>query len=147
MTTHALTNIHVGNAVLPLEIRDGYLHSLGAITINGAALRNPDTRFLPWFDSFEGELFRTFYFEGIEHRGATTVIRTTAASDPDALFRERRDCSGDPCFRNASWDGGDQPVLFAFTAAPAPAGARDAISGAAVDAFEANHAYLLKGTD
>jgi hypothetical protein len=41
------------------------------------------------------------------------------------------------------WDGGDQPVLFAFKAAPAPAGARDAITGEAVGACEPNHAYLL----
>ncbi len=101
---HTPNTIHVGTAVLPLEIRNGNLHSLGAVTINGAALRNPSTRFLPWFDTFEGEIFRTFRFDGVEQRGAVTVVRTTALSDPDTLFRECRDSSGDPCFRNASWD-------------------------------------------
>ncbi len=96
--------IQVGAVSLHLEVRDGMLHSLGAITINGVALRNPATRFLPWFDTFEGDLFRAFRFKGIEQRGETTVVRTTALSDPDALFRERRDSSGDPCFRNANWD-------------------------------------------
>jgi hypothetical protein len=43
------------------------------------------------------------------------------------------------------WDGGDQPVLFAFKAAPAPAGARDAASGQPVGSVAANHAYLLEG--
>jgi len=36
--------IRVGTAVLPLEIRDGQLHSFGAVTINGSALRNPGIR-------------------------------------------------------------------------------------------------------
>jgi hypothetical protein len=43
------------------------------------------------------------------------------------------------------WDGGDQPLLFAFKAAPAPAGARDAASGEAVGTLCANHVYLLEG--
>ena len=82
-----MKNIQLRNTVLQLEIQDGYLHSIGSITIDGAALRNPGTRFLPWFDSYEGEIFRSFRFEGVEQRGATTVIRTTALSDPDTLFR------------------------------------------------------------
>jgi hypothetical protein len=121
MTTHTTKNIHVGTAVLPLEIRDGQLHSLGAVSINGTSLRNPATRFLPWFDSFEGELFRSFRFDGIEQRGAITVIRTTAVSDPDTLFRERRDCSGDPCFRNASWDAAPKEARFDICLEPAEA--------------------------
>jgi hypothetical protein len=43
------------------------------------------------------------------------------------------------------WDGGDQPVLFAFKAAPATKRACD-VSGQPVDSFEANHAYLLNST-
>lgn len=107
-----MKNIKVGDTVLQLEIQDGHLRSIGSITINGAALRNPGTRFLPWFDSYEGEIFRSFRFEGVEQRGATTVIRTTALSDPDTLFRERRDSSGDPCFRNASWDAAPKEARF-----------------------------------
>lgn len=108
MTRHTSKPIRVGQAVLPLEIRDGWLHSLGAITVNGTALRHPGTRFLPWFDTLEGEVFRSFRLDGIEQRGAVTVVRTTAVSDPDTLFRERRDSSGDLCFRNASWDASPQ---------------------------------------
>lgn len=121
MKTPAPKAIHVGTSVLPLEIRDGYLHSLGAVTINGAALRNPETRFLPWFDTFEGEVFRNFRFDGVEQRGAVTVIRTAAVSDPDTLFRERRDCSGDPCFRNASWDAAPQEARFDICFEPSTA--------------------------
>ncbi len=112
MTLYTSKEIHLGAAILHLEIRDGQLHSLGAVTINGSALRNPGTRFLPWFDTFEGEIFRSFRFEGVEQRGATTVVRTTAVSDPDTLFRERRDSSGDPCFRNESWDAPAHEARF-----------------------------------
>jgi hypothetical protein len=62
--TYTPKTIQVGTAVLPLEIRDGQLHSLGAVTISGAALRNPSTRFLSWFDTFEGETFRYHRADG-----------------------------------------------------------------------------------
>ena len=114
-------SLSVGTATLDLQLRDGLLHSLGAVTVNGAALRNPDTRFLPWFDTFEGEIFRTFRFEGSEQRGVTTVVRTTALSDPDALFRERRDSSGDLCFRNANWDSPAREARFDICLEPAEA--------------------------
>lgn len=44
------------------------------------------------------------------------------------------------------WDGGDQPVLFAFKPAPATPGARDAATGEPAASLSPNHAYLLKGT-
>ena len=124
--------IRVGEADMRLDICDGMLRSLGAITINGAALRNPETRFLPWFDTFEGEVFRTFRFEGVEQRGAVTVVRTTAVSDPDSLFRERRDSSGDVCFRNANWDA--EPVEADFNICFEPAQAQ--VRGRAFTGFK-----------
>jgi hypothetical protein len=45
------------------------------------------------------------------------------------------------------WDGGDQSVLFAFKAAPAPAGTRDVASGEAVTTLSPNQAYLLEEKD
>jgi len=96
--------LSIGDVKLRPEINEGYLCSLGAIQIGDTALRNPATRFLPWFDSYEGDIFRRFAFLGSEQRDDVTVLNTRAVSDPDMLFRERRDCSGDPCFRNVSWD-------------------------------------------
>jgi hypothetical protein len=42
---------HVGEVEFDPVIEGGRLHSLGAVRIGGTALRNPATRFLPWFDS------------------------------------------------------------------------------------------------
>ncbi len=113
--------IQIGNAALQLEVKDGLLNSLGAVTVNGVPLRNPGTRFLPYFDTFEGDIFRQFRFDGVEQRGATTVLSTTALSDPDTLFRERRDCSGDLCFRAVSWDSPASEGRFDICFEPASA--------------------------
>lgn len=96
--------VKIGSAELQLAIHNGMLKSIGHIEVDGTPLRNPETRFLPWFDTYEGDIFRHFRFEGVEMHGQTTVVRTTAQSDPDTLFRERRDSSGDVCFRPISWD-------------------------------------------
>ncbi len=110
--------ITCGNARFELEIADGMLRSLGAISIDGTALRNPATRFLPWFDTYEGEIFRQFRLVDITTQDNITYIHTKAISDPDMLFRERRDCSGDPCFRNANWDDAPQEADFTICIAP-----------------------------
>lgn len=99
-----IQHLSVGSVTFELEIDADRLLSLGAPRVNGTLLRNRATRFLPWFDTFDGEVFASFNLREIVQRGATTVIRTTAVSNPDALFRERRDSSGDPCFRNENWD-------------------------------------------
>jgi len=93
----------VGDASLQLEIKDGHLHSIGAVTVKGVALRNPSNSFLPWFDTYEGDVFRKFRFVGVEQCGKQTVISTRAVSDPDVLFQERRDSSGDICLRPRVW--------------------------------------------
>jgi hypothetical protein len=102
-----------GDAKIDLEITNGWLISLGAITIDDVAIRNSSTRFLPWFDTYDGEVFRQFRLLDIKNIDGVTRIRTMATSDPDALFRERRDCSGDPVFRNANWDS--SPLEAEFT--------------------------------
>lgn len=102
----------VGQTVITPDITDGFLRSLGAVHIGDTSLRNPATRFLPWLDSYEGELFRCFQFDGITVRGDETILSTRALSDPDALLRERRDSSGDLCFRNANWDDAPREAAF-----------------------------------
>ncbi|MEY2906727.1 MAG: hypothetical protein RLZZ408_1198, partial [Verrucomicrobiota bacterium] len=94
----------VGDARIGLVIEGGCLRSIGEVTVSGTALRNPLARFLPWFDSYEGEVFDRFELKGIEQGGEETRIRLLAVSNEDYPFRERRDCSGDLCFRNRSFD-------------------------------------------
>ena len=80
----------------------------------GVPLRNAHSRFLPWFDTYKGEVFRRFLLSSIVTEGEISC--TLAISDPDVLFRERRDSSGDLCFRDRSWDagaGGDLSIHFA----------------------------------
>lgn len=101
------------------KVRDGTLHSLGAIEINGCALRNPRNRFLPWFDTYEGEVFSTLRFDRCEERGDCWVVHTTARSDPDYPFRERRDSSGDICLRPEIWDAEPREAAFRMVFAPA----------------------------
>jgi hypothetical protein len=99
-------NVRVGGdvEVAPEITDDNLLRSLGAVKIGKAALRNPRTRFLPWFDSYQGHVFRTLRFKDITRRGEATVITTRAISDSDHPFQERRDSSGDICLREQSWD-------------------------------------------
>ena len=97
-------NILVGDTRLSLRVDAGYLESLGGVEVKGTPLRSPINRFLPWFDTYEGEIFRRFAFKGIDTRGDETVLLTRAMSDPDVMFRERRDNSGDLIFRDSSWD-------------------------------------------
>ncbi|MDL5050348.1 hypothetical protein QQ054_30560 [Oscillatoria amoena NRMC-F 0135] len=85
-------------------IEDSFLKSIGQVTICDIPLRNPQNRFLPWFDTYEGEVFRSFRFDGIDQSEKRITLKTTAISDPDTIFRERRDSSGDLVFKDKSWD-------------------------------------------
>ena len=96
--------IQVGDANLHLEIRDGHLESIGAITVGGMVLRNPAAPFLPWFDSYDGEVFDRFEFVEVRQRGGEQVLALRAVSKSGYPFRERRDSSGDLCFRNVSYN-------------------------------------------
>ena len=109
----------LGDVTIEPRIDDGQLKSLGDVRINETPLRNTEVRFLPWFDTYEGEVFRRFELEGIEEEGDETVIRTTAVSDPDTLFQERRDSSGDICLKRRHWDAEPERAEFNIHLRPA----------------------------
>ena len=95
----------VGDVVFRPELKQGWLHSLGAVSIAGVPLRDPAAaRFLPWFDTYDGAVFDRFRCRGVVQRGAQTVLETIAVASHDYPFRERRDASGDLCLRDRSWD-------------------------------------------
>jgi len=97
--------LKIGDVSITPRIVKGFLHSIGDVRVGTRRLRNARARFLPWFDTYDGDVFRSFRFIGVEERGSQTVLVTRAVSDPDAaVFRERRDTSGDPCVRNSGWD-------------------------------------------
>lgn len=113
--------IKIGKSVIGLVTENGCLRSIGAVTVNGAALRNPRGRFLPWFDSYDGEVFDRFEYLGTEETGDVTRVRLWAIGNVDYPFRERRDCSGDLCFRNRSFDAAPATVDVAIAFKPAAA--------------------------
>ncbi|MCX5658686.1 MAG: hypothetical protein NTW19_03060 [Planctomycetota bacterium] len=123
--------LRVGDATLRFEVADDLLRSLGPVDVAGTALRNPSNRFLPWFDSYAGDIFRDFRFREVERRGDATIIHTTAISDPDFLFQERRDSSGDLCLRDQTWDADPATGDFRICLEPASA----AIEGHAFTGF------------
>jgi hypothetical protein len=96
--------LRIGDALLRPRIENGWLQSLGTAQIGGKPLRHPANRWLPWFDTYEGEVFRQFRLRDVSQRGEETIVATRAVSDPDVMFREFRDTSGDLCFRQKSWD-------------------------------------------
>lgn len=98
------TSIKIGHADIHLRLDGDKLVGIGAVEIQGTPLRNPAIRWLPWFDSNDGNVFRSFRFDRIERKGTQTHIVTQAISDPDYPFQERRDCSGDVCLRSQVWD-------------------------------------------
>src|SRR5690348_16197055 len=113
------TILQIGSTTIRPEVRDGYLHSLGSIQIGGVAVRNTLSRFLPWFDTYEGDAFRQFRLHDIARDGSTARVNLVAESDPDTMFRERRDSSGDPVFRRRSCDA--PPIIANVCIAIQPA--------------------------
>lgn len=109
----------VGAARVALQVKDGWLESLGDIGVGGVSLRNSAVRFLPWVDSYQGDVFRRFRFLGVRRRGRRTALALRAVSDPDWPFMERRDSSGDVCLRNCSWDRRPQEAGFRIVLEPA----------------------------
>lgn len=99
-----MKSFKVGDIQISPCIENGKFMSIGQLSAKGVPLRSDSLRFLPWFDSYDGDVFRDFMFKGIETRGDETVVMLDAASDPDVIFRERRDSSGDVCLRNRGWD-------------------------------------------
>jgi hypothetical protein len=121
MSAPSRKTLRVGETRINLHLADRSLRSIGAVTVNGTPLRNPRARFLPWFDSYEGEVFDRFTFLGIERNGDETRLRLRAVSNPDFPFRERRDCSGDLCFRNRAFDTPPARAKLALCFKPATA--------------------------
>ena len=121
MDTQLCEKLIVGNTQITPSIVNGDLHSLGEVVIDGTPLRNTAVRLLPWFDTFNGDIFRRFRFLGISRRGEETVINVKAISDPDVLFRERRDSSGDLVFRESNWDSSPLEADLRIVLAPADA--------------------------
>ena len=111
----------VGDALIEPRVVAGELRSIGQVTVGGVPLRNPANRFLPWFDTLDGEVFRRFRLERVELRGKQTVLHTTAISDPDVPFMERRDASGDVVLRQRSWDAEPLEVTLRIVLEPAAA--------------------------
>lgn len=120
-TQLSVATFRVGQVQVTPEIVGGDLRSIGDIRVGGTPLRNTAVRFLPWFDSYEGEIYRRFRFDGISQRGQATVLTTTAISDPDVLFRERRDSSGDLVFKRSCWDSEPLEATLRIVLEPADA--------------------------
>lgn len=116
MEDKSINLLELENVSIELIKNEGCLHSIGAVTVNGIHLRNPLSRLLPWFDSYQGEVFDRFEFLGVESRGEEKCLKLRAISNSDFPFRERRDCSGDLCFRNRSYDAppitGELAIVF-----------------------------------
>lgn len=100
-----MESYQIGNTTLTPIIENGFLVSFGQVSIDDTPLRNTANRFIPWFDTYEGDVFRKFRLNNIEQKGNQLIFHTTALSDPDVLFREQRDSSGDLVFRKQGWDG------------------------------------------
>lgn len=115
----ALEQLKIGDAFISPTIKDGHLRSVGEVRIQDTRLRNAATRFLPWFDTYEGGPFNRFKFVDMEDSYDRTTIVLKAVSDSDYPFRERRDSSGDPCFRNVSWDAPAHEADFRIVFTPA----------------------------
>jgi len=108
----------VGDVVITPDVRDGQVQSLGAIEVCGIPLRNPATRMLPWLDTFNGDIFDHFYLREISETDAGVRIVTRTVANMDYPFRERRDCSGDLCFRETSWDASPREAQLCICFAP-----------------------------
>ncbi|MEI6084101.1 MAG: hypothetical protein WCS70_07340 [Verrucomicrobiota bacterium] len=127
-----MKTLQIGDAVVQPRIENGLLLDLGVVQVGGTAIRHPGNRWLPWFDTFDGDVFRQFKFLGIEQRGDETVIATRAVSDPDVIFREFRDTSGDLCFRQKSWDAAPVEAELRVHFVPV----RETVDGRAFTGFE-----------
>jgi hypothetical protein len=108
----------LGDLVLHPVVEDGWLRSLGPVHIGGTPVRHPGNRWLPWFDTYDGDVFRRFRLQAVDQRGEALVLVTRAVSDPDVMFREFRDTSGDLCFRQRSWDAAPLEAELRIVFAP-----------------------------
>lgn len=96
--------IKIHSTQIAPKIENGLLHSLGSVSINNTEMRNSSIRFLPWFDTYEGDVFDRFRFIRIATTKKGATLELEAMSSNDYPFREKRDSSGDICFRAVNWD-------------------------------------------
>ncbi len=101
MASHKIV---IGDIRIEPQVENDCLISLGSVLAKELPLRASAARFLPWFDSFQGDVFPSFRFNGITKLGSRTTIELAARASMDYPFREKRDSSGDPCLRDVSWD-------------------------------------------
>lgn len=134
--------VHCGEAKFTLDFNGDALRSLGAVSIAGIPLRNPATRFLPWMDTYDGLLFEQFRVQNITTHGETTTIALHAQGRQDYPFRERRDSSGDLCFRDCNWDA--DPVTASLQIMLKPV--NDVIDGRAFTGFKYWYEYASATT-
>ena len=127
----------VGGASVEVIVKDGFFESFGAISIGGAAVRNPKAPFRPWFDRYEGGVFNRFRFDGIAEEEGRTVVSLTAIGDDTYPFRERRDASGDVCFRARAFDAPKDEASLKIVFEPA----EDSIDGHAFTGFSYHYEY------
>lgn len=123
--------ISFGSVSIVPEIREGWLHSLGRVRVAGTDLRGVESRFLPWFDTYEGDVFDRFRVRRLVRRGRRRILELTAQSSSDYPFREKRDSSGDPAFRATSWDAPGLQADVRVVLEPA----RDTVDGLAFEGF------------
>lgn len=121
MSESPVPTLSFGNVTVTPQLRGRFLKSIGKVEAGKVRLRNPATRWLPWFDTFAGDVFRQFAFLGVESSGDGAVVKLRAISDPDVLFREQRDSSGDVCFRETGWDAPPIEADFLVRFRPAAA--------------------------
>jgi len=97
-------SIQLNDVELSPVIDNDMLLSLGGVSIAGVRARDDQPRFLPWLDTFEHGVFNRFRLVDIQQTADRATLHTRALADMDYPFRERRDSSGDLCFRNEPWD-------------------------------------------
>lgn len=121
----------LGAVTIHPVVRNGWLHTLGQVRVGGVDLRGERTRFLPWFDTYEGDVFDRFRFRRLVRRGTRHILELTAESSNDYPFREKRDSSGDPAFRPVSWDAPGVQATVRAVFEPAT----DTVEGHAFEGF------------
>ncbi|MFW5923241.1 MAG: hypothetical protein ACOCSQ_02540, partial [Planctomycetota bacterium] len=114
-----MKQLHLGATTIKPIVTAGELQSIGSPCVGNTCLRTSEVRFLPWFDSYKGQVFPRFRFCDIEENEDRTVIHTRAVSNPDYPFIEERDSSGDVCLRGRSWDAEPREGDFRVVLEPA----------------------------
>ncbi|MDK3161825.1 hypothetical protein QPK87_35525 [Kamptonema cortianum] len=128
-----MNSIHFGPVeITPVINAQSELHSIGAVRCHQTPLRNEQIRFLPWFDTFAGDVFGKYRFCNLQQTGDEVTLHLKALSSNDYPFREKRDTSGDLCFRDVCWDAPAKEVDFRIQFRPAS----DTVDGHTFEGFK-----------